>query len=124
MKHAVCLLAAIAAFDACHASETPGALRADLARSLGSRSPSVRKRNRDGTVFAKLDNDFDLRYTINVTIGTPPQALTLQLDTGSSDTWVPGANTTICEAGECTLGSCKFQSLCDVLVSSANICRR
>ena len=39
------------------------------------------------------------RYTINVTIGTPPQTVNLILDTGSSDVWVASSNSSACAAG-------------------------
>lgn len=39
---------------------------------------------------ATIDNE-ELLYLINVTIGTPGQPFSLQLDTGSSDVWIPQA---------------------------------
>lgn len=112
MKYAGLLLAVHAVFDACHASETPGALILDLARSPVPRSQSLRRRAvHHGKVLAQIDNvKMEGMYLINVTIGTPPQPVTLQLDTGSSDLWVPGANTTVCEAGNCTRGDCKSEA--------------
>lgn len=107
MKSSVLLFAIHAAFGACHVSDTPGAVRLDLTTRTESRSQARRKRSSDGTLLAKMDNVYDSVYMVNVTIGTPPQPLTLQLDTGSSDTWVPGANTTVCEAGSCTYGACE-----------------
>lgn len=44
-------------------------------------------------------------YFATCSMGTPPQTLTLQLDTGSSDIWVPWNMATVCEEERCTLGN-------------------
>lgn len=46
-------------------------------------------------------------YYINVTVGTPPQPFALQLDTGSSDTWIPSVQSDICITSRlaCSLGA-------------------
>ncbi|KAI0451947.1 hypothetical protein F5B21DRAFT_485177 [Xylaria acuta] len=51
-------------------------------------------------------------YFATCAVGTPPQSVTLQLDTGSSDIWVPASSASICEesssqGGGCTFGSCE-----------------
>jgi len=49
------------------------------------------------TVNAELTNEL-LLYFINVTIGTPPQGpFSLQLDTGSSDIWLPATDADVCQ---------------------------
>ena len=63
---------------------------------------------------ASLGNDlFDGLYYVNVSVGTPAQDLALQIDTGSSDTWIPSSDAPICRsrrAGGCPGGSCEFLS--------------
>jgi Eukaryotic aspartyl protease len=55
------------------------------------------KIKRRGAPSAPLFNaQGDLLYLVNVTVGTPPQALSLQLDTGSSDIWLPSAQSSAC----------------------------
>jgi len=46
------------------------------------------RRRRDDTIDVDITNLDNVSYIINVTIGTPPQEVSLILDTGSSDAWV------------------------------------
>lgn len=76
--------------------------------------PNLRRRG--DTLTATLQNDLSYGgYFTNVKIGTPAQALTLQLDTGSSDIWVPYDGASVCtkssqsssDSQGCTMGSCE-----------------
>ncbi|KAI8955717.1 aspartic peptidase domain-containing protein [Xylaria longipes] len=49
-------------------------------------------------------------YFASCAVGTPPQNVTLQLDTGSSDIWVPASSASICEESESQGGGCTFGS--------------
>jgi elongation factor G len=69
---------------------------------------------RASSVDATVANEAqDGGYFASVTIGTPGQKLSLQLDTGSSDIWVPYVEAQACEPSYrqntegCTRGSCK-----------------
>ncbi|CAH0037749.1 unnamed protein product [Clonostachys rhizophaga] len=44
-------------------------------------------------------------YFATVQIGSPGQNMTMQLDTGSSDVWIPHCGATVCKSGLCMLGS-------------------
>lgn len=46
-------------------------------------------------------------YFATCTLGTPGQNVILQLDTGSSDIWVPWNQASVCSSDRCTLGTCK-----------------
>lgn len=50
-------------------------------------------------------------YFATCKVGTPGQDVTLQLDTGSSDIWVPSSDSSVCVESRaskgCSLGSCK-----------------
>ena len=49
------------------------------------------------TQKAKVLADSLCSYLINMTIGTPGQAFSVQLDTGSSDIWIPAVDSNACE---------------------------
>jgi hypothetical protein len=79
----------------------PGIVRIPISRQAGSLS----KRNK--FLVAKLQNDLkELAYMIKVAVGTPPQTTYLQIDTGSSDTWVFAPSG--CADDQCTQPYCKF----------------
>lgn len=68
-----------------------------------------------GTDDAPLYNLFtQSQYNVNLTIGTPPQSFSLQLDTGSSDLWVNTAESALCSGSN---SSC-FGGLFDSTASS------
>ncbi|OTB17560.1 hypothetical protein K445DRAFT_311052 [Daldinia sp. EC12] len=67
-------------------------------------------RRQDGTVTEVITNEkLKGGYFASCTVGTPGQNLTLQLDTGSSDIWVPSSSSSVCQQTSnsqgCTLGS-------------------
>jgi hypothetical protein len=46
-------------------------------------------------------------YYVNASVGTPPQLIQLQIDTGSSDVWMFGPNSCNVETSPCLGGECK-----------------
>ncbi|KAL8826856.1 MAG: hypothetical protein Q9170_007239 [Blastenia crenularia] len=58
-------------------------------------APTSTHRKRDLVYTTNLSNHL-VGYYANVTVGDPPQKLTLHIDTGSSDTWFPSVNSTFC----------------------------
>ncbi|KAI9645221.1 hypothetical protein NHQ30_005955 [Ciborinia camelliae] len=92
--------------------------RANEAAQLQKRQLSLQRRGMGGvvrveeradTVTASLGNAVTSGlYYANITIGTPAQQLSLQIDTGSADVWVPSASASICDDirdGGCPGGS-------------------
>lgn len=57
-----------------------------------------------------LNNITNGAYVTTIKVGSPEQTLTLQVDTGSSDTWLPSTQAQICQTGGCFFGSCKPSS--------------
>jgi hypothetical protein len=87
-----------------------GVVHMDMQRRNAVDGPVVRLGRRSssgsGTVTETLENSINEgAYMANVKVGTPLQTVTLQLDTGSSDTWMVYTGSTICQGGGCNDGS-------------------
>ncbi|KAI0905645.1 aspartic peptidase domain-containing protein [Ustulina deusta] len=75
----------------------------------GGPTPRLNRRA-SGSVLEVITNERTRGgYFASCTVGTPAQELTLQLDTGSSDIWVPASSSSVCQdtsqGGGCTFGS-------------------
>lgn len=97
----------------------------DIARNEAAKEEQLSRRqiyNRDlhrlkaraGTVTADLGNAATAGlYFANISVGTPAQTLMVQIDTGSSDVWIPSSANAFCAApaaqgGGCDGGTCKL----------------
>lgn len=82
----------VAAF-ACATAASASVLSLAMSRSVSQgTSYSKRSLSKRNTFNGDLINNATAgQYNVNVTVGTPPQQMQLQIDTGSSDVWVLGA---------------------------------
>jgi hypothetical protein len=85
-----------------------GVVQLDVARRD---APEHLSRRSESFTSDLMNNINAQAYVATVKVGTQPQTVTLQVDTGSSDTWVPATNSSICNNGGCFYGSCKSTSL-------------
>lgn len=78
----------------------------DFQKGIRPASETNKLRRRQSSVEADITNA-EIYYQINVTIGSPPQPFGLQLDTGSSDIWIPAIDSDVCQADPslCALGA-------------------
>ncbi|KAJ9151831.1 Acid protease [Pleurostoma richardsiae] len=77
--------------------------RRELRPKLGKRA---------GDTFEEVITNEQARggYFATCQVGTPGQDLTLQLDTGSSDIWVPYSQSSVCEGTTTSTNACTFGS--------------
>lgn len=71
---------------------------------------SLELQGRADTVTVTLGNAVAAGlYYANLSVGTPPQSLSVQIDTGSSDLWVPSSQAAFCSSREgCAGGTCEY----------------
>ncbi|KAG0645682.1 putative aspartic-type endopeptidase OPSB [Hyphodiscus hymeniophilus] len=103
------------------------------AQQLARRSLEIQRRGlgleaRADTVAVTLLNAVQAGlYAANISVGTPPQSLQVQIDTGSSDLWIPSSTLSVCEDtrdGGCqggTFDSSKSSTFDDVERNGFNI---
>jgi len=110
--HTAVALSALLA-GAAHASAGNGVVQWDIQRT--QRQEEFQRLNRRLQRRADPDQEIITNekarggYFATCRLGTPGQDMTLQLDTGSSDIWVPDSDARVCtEVGTegCVLGTC------------------
>lgn len=110
VKLSLLVATAAALFSLAVANASPKVFGLDFKKEIIRDTASNARRliRRAKTVQAGITNE-QILYLINITIGDPPQEFGLQLDTGSSDLWVPAVESNICRLegaeGACSLGA-------------------
>src|SRR5450756_876669 len=68
------------------------------ANSISGINEVLSRRDAGSKSFTEVINNIGAGngYTANISVGTPPQPLTLGIDTGSTDTWVLSNTADIC----------------------------
>ena len=88
------MYSALVLFGILAAANAHEPLRLDFTkRSIRSEAKQLSSRSLDVPL---LNGQGGLEYWVNITVGTPPQSLSVQLDTGSSDLWIPSTAASIC----------------------------
>ncbi|KAK3395715.1 aspartic peptidase domain-containing protein [Sordaria brevicollis] len=83
-----------------------GVVQWNIQKRHASTIPNRLPRRAGSTYDAILRNErLQGGYYTDCEMGTPGQKVTLQLDTGSSDIWVPDSATSVCEDNGCQFGS-------------------
>lgn len=102
-------LLAVSSLLSLASADAPGTFSVKIHKNRHVEKAQLAKR---GTLSVSLGNYEQLGlYVANATVGTPGQPLTFQVDTGSSDVWVPSSSASICKDikdGGCPFGSCKY----------------
>lgn len=109
MKKGIVVSAALLAPTAC----ATGVVQWDISKRQDATSKLGKRQA--GTQQEVIQNSLARGgYFATCTVGTPAQDVIIQLDTGSSDIWVPASTANVCDEGACTLGSCTYHVLLSV----------
>jgi elongation factor G len=106
--HSTAIVSALLA-QVAHATPGNGVVQWDIRKE--QESQDFRKLHKRASTFEEVVTNEAARggYFATCRLGTPGQNVTLQLDTGSSDIWVPDSQAKVCrKAGTegCVLGTC------------------
>ncbi|KAJ6002605.1 hypothetical protein N7451_005152 [Penicillium sp. IBT 35674x] len=80
-----------------HKRDSPAVVGLPITRSKRSQALQKRSSKIASSTLYNVENSY---YMVNITIGTPAQNFSLEIDTGSSDIWVNVPNSTYCAADD------------------------